>query len=74
MEPPFLPAQIGMGYENTKSRDKRQPNENSIFFKMYKSNSLYNELKEMFVSRDYFTSILLSKDAHHTVYYWYRLF
>ena len=74
MEPPFLPAQTGMGYENTKSKDKRRSNENSIFFKMYKSNSLYNELKEMFISRDYFTSILLSKDAHHTVHYWYRLF
>ena len=67
MEPPSLPLQIGMRYENTQSRDKRQPNENSIFFKMYKSNSLYNEQNKMFLSGGYYTSILLSKDAHHTV-------
>ena len=74
MEPPFVPLQIGMRYENTQSRNKRLPNENGIFFKIYKSNSLYNELKEMFISGGYYTLILLSKDAHHTVHYWYRLF
>ena len=73
MEPPSLPLQIGMRYEKTQSRDKRRPNENSIFFKMYKSNSLYNDLNEMFISGGCYTSILLSKDAHHTVHFRYRL-
>ena len=50
MEPPSVPLQIGMKYENTQSRDKRLPNENGIFFKIYKSNSLYNELNEVFIS------------------------
>ena len=74
MEPPSLPLQIGMRYENTQSRDNRHANENTIFFKMYKSNSLYNELNEMLISGGYCTLILLSNDVHHTVHYWYRLF
>ena len=48
MEPPSLHLQIGMRYENTQSRDKKRSNENSMFFKMHKSNSLYNETEQNF--------------------------
>ena len=71
IEPPPLPLQIRMRYENTQSRDKKQLNENRISFKMHNCKNLYNVLKKMFISGGFRTllSILLSKHAHRTVHY-----
>ena len=66
MEPPPFPVEIGMRYKNAQSRDKRQLNKNSISFKMDNCNSLYNALKEIFISGSYYKLTLLSKDAQRT--------
>ena len=60
--------------KNKQSRDKRLLKKNGISFKVHICNSLYNALKEMFISGGYYKLILLSKDAHRTVHYRYRLF
>ena len=74
MEPPPPPYGLEWDTKTHKADIKDSLTKIADPLKTYNYNSLYNELKEMFVSGGYYTSILISKDAHRTVRYRSRLF